>query len=56
MQKGAGSEVTDGGALQAAQGQIGQAPDQPGLVKSFFNLVSAILRAGGGGLQGGSEE
>lgn len=41
-----------GGALQAAQGQVSRAPDQPGLVKSLFNLVSAILRTAGGGVAG----
>ncbi len=41
-----------GGALRAAQSQVSHAPDQPGLVKSLFNLVSAILRTAGGGVAG----
>ena len=41
-----------GGALQATQNQVSRTPDQPGLVKSLFNLVSAILRTAGGGVAG----
>lgn len=45
-----------GGALQQVQAQVGRAPDQPGLARSVFNLVSAILRtaagAAGGLIQG----
>ena len=41
-----------GGALQAAQAQVSRAPDQPGLVRSLFTLVSAILRTAGGGMAG----
>jgi hypothetical protein len=39
-------------ALQTTQEQIDRAPDQPGLVKSIFDLVSAILRTVGGGVAG----
>ncbi len=41
-----------GNALRTTQEQVGNAPDQPGLVKSIFNLVSAILRTVGGGVAG----
>ena len=41
-----------GTALRATQEQVSREPDQPGLVKSTFDLVSAILRTVGGGVAG----
>lgn len=41
-----------GNALKATQDQVSRAPDQPGLVRSVFNLISAILRTAGGGVAG----
>jgi len=41
-----------GGALQQSQDQVSRAPDQPGLVRSIFNLISAILRTAAGGTAG----
>ena len=41
-----------GAALRETQEQVNRAPDQPGLVKSIFNLASAILRTAGGGVAG----
>ena len=39
-------------ALRMTQEQVSRAPDQPGLVKSIFSLISAILRTAGGGVGG----
>ena len=45
-----------GSALRQTQAQVSREPDQPGLVRSIFNLVSAILRtaarAAGGLIEG----
>jgi hypothetical protein len=41
-----------GNALRATQDQVSRSPDQPGLVKSIFNLISAILRTAGSGVAG----
>lgn len=41
-----------GTALRQTQDQVSRAPDQPGVVRSFFNLVSAILRTATGGVAG----
>ncbi|MGI4797572.1 MAG: hypothetical protein ACRYF2_00745 [Janthinobacterium lividum] len=41
-----------GTALRDTQEQVSRTPDQPGLVKSVFNLVSAILRTAAGGAAG----
>lgn len=41
-----------GTALRDTQEQVSRTPDQPGLVKSIFNLVSAILRTAAGGAAG----
>lgn len=41
-----------GTALRETQEQVNRAPDQPGLVRSIFNLASAILRTAGGGVAG----
>jgi hypothetical protein len=39
---------TWGSALTQTQAKVTRAPDQPGLVRSIFNLVSAILRTAAG--------
>ncbi len=39
-------------ATPGSQEQVSREPDQPGLVKSTFDLVSAILRTVGGGVAG----
>lgn len=41
-----------GAALRQTEDQVSRAPDQPGVVRSFFNLVSAILRTATGGVAG----
>ena len=41
-----------GSALRETQAQVSRTPDQPGVVRSVFNLVSAILRTVGGGVAG----
>ena len=41
-----------GTALRQSQDQVTRAPDQPGVIKSLFNLVSAILRTAAGGVAG----
>ena len=41
-----------GGALRQTQEQVSRNPDQPGVVRSLFNLVSAILRTVAGGAAG----
>lgn len=37
-----------GGAMKQAEVHVSRAPDQPGLVRSIFNVVSAILRTATG--------
>lgn len=39
-------------ALRQTEQQVGRTPDQPGVARSLFNLVSAILRAAAGGAAG----
>jgi hypothetical protein len=39
---------TWGAALKQTEAQVTREPDQPGLVRSIFNLVSAILRTAAG--------
>ena len=41
-----------GGALRQTQEQVSRNPDQPGIVRSLFQLVSAILRTVAGGAAG----
>lgn len=41
-----------GAALRATQEQVSRTHDQPGLVKSIFNLISAILRTAASGVGG----
>lgn len=41
-----------GSSLRQTQDQVTRNPDQPGVVRSLFNFVSAILRAAGGGVAG----
>ena len=41
-----------GNALRATQQEVSRAPDQPGLVRSIFNLISAILRTAASGVTG----
>lgn len=37
-----------GSAMRQAEAHVSRAPDQPGLVRSIFNVVSAILRTAAG--------
>ena len=39
---------TWGAALKQTEARVTREPDQPGLVRSIFNLVSAILRTAAG--------
>ena len=43
---------TWGTALRQTEARVTREPDQPGLVRSVFNLVSAMLRTVAGGTAG----